>query len=283
MRIVQISDFHLKPGGAPAYDVADTALFLEKTVAHINTISPAPDVVIVTGDIADGGASESYALCRELLSPLTLPVFIVPGNHDQKDNLAAEFPHHRYLKNRIDGGNVCYTVEDFPVRLVGMDTVTPGSHGGGVDTVRLAWLDKTLSQRPDEPTLVFMHHPPFISGIGHMDAEPFRMRHELEEVIRSHPQVERLACGHIHRSISRRFGGTTAVVCPGVGMQLALDLRPDAPSGFVLEPPALLVHFLEEQNPWGDPPHLLTHENTVEDPPGVHGGFHPFFKVISPL
>jgi hypothetical protein len=146
--------------------------------------------------------------------------------------------------------------------------------------VRLNWLQKTLSESPNLPTLIFMHHPPFASGIGHMDREPFRGRAELRDIIRCHPQVYRIACGHIHRSMSCLFGSTVATVCPGVGMQVALDLRPDAPSGFKLEPAGVMIHCMDCS--WNNVPVMLTHTSVVEEMPGQYGKCHPFFDMVNP-
>lgn len=279
MLVLQISDLHLKADGKPAYAVADTASALQRTVNHINRMNPPPDVIIATGDIVDDGEPESYKAVRKLLLQLKSPLFLLPGNHDHKENLVSAFPEHEYLSERVDGrtcGFICYTVENYPVRLVALDTSDPGEHGGGVCQARLSWLDATLARKPAVPTLLFMHHPPFDSGIGHMDHEKFRGRDQLEELVRRHPQVERVLCGHIHRSISRRFGGTVANVCPGIGMQLVLDLSRDAPSCFVMEPSAVLVHYWHEQA-------LLTHLSVVDDPPGQFGPDYPFFDVVSPV
>jgi 3',5'-cyclic-AMP phosphodiesterase len=283
MRIAQISDTHLKPQGGLAYQAADTAAALSKVVDHLNRLMPAPDVVILTGDIADDGRIESYQLARELLTPLRMPLFMVPGNHDHKDRLATAFPAHTYLRPSPKGpagGFVCYCIENYAVRLIGLDTVSPGKHGGGLCSKRLRWLDATLRENSDKPTLIFMHHPPFASAVGHMDIEPFKRREDLHRIILDHPQVKRLTCGHIHRPISLCFGGSLATVCPGVGMQIPMDLRPDAPSGFVLGPPGLLVHYLDKS--WGDPPELVTHVDLIENHPGEFGGFHPFFNVENP-
>lgn len=280
--IAQISDLHLKPPGVLAYDVADTAAALRRAVDLLNRLTPRPQAVVITGDLVDEGASASYGLLRELLAGLAMPFFLVPGNHDQKDSLRAAFPDHGYLEGFIESGGrraICFCIEDFPVRLIGLDTVIPGEHGGGLNPERLRWLDRALSQRPSAPTLVFMHHPPFASGIGHMDGEPFIRREELAGIIRRHPQVERVTCGHIHRAFSRRFGGTVATVAPGIGMQLDLDLRPEAPSVFVMEPAGFLIHFWTDL--WGDPT-LLTHVGTIPEQPGQYSGPHPFFEVVSP-
>jgi hypothetical protein len=207
---------------------------------------------------------------------------IIPGNHDHKESLQRTFPDHTYLHHSIEEGAVnyiCFTLEDFPVRLIGLDTVTPGEHGGGFGRERIEWLKKKLSLNPDVPTIIFMHHPPFASAIVHMDKEEFHGWKEFQSLISEHPQVERILCGHLHRPIFRRFAGTTATTCPAIGMQLYLDLREEAPSTFIMEPPSIMLHLWTDL--WGEKT-LLTHISVIEEVTGQFGGPHPFFNVISP-
>jgi 3',5'-cyclic-AMP phosphodiesterase len=282
MLIAQISDFHLKPEGTLAYSVADTATLLKRAVEHINRLNPLPDLILVTGDLVDEGASESYIHLSQILSGLRPPFVIVPGNHDHKESLRKAFPEHNYLHRCLEerGVNyICFTLENFPLRLIGLDTVTPGEHGGGFGPKRRAWLTRSLAARPETPTLIFMHHPPFASGIGHMDEEVFRGWKEFQTLIAKHPQVERILCGHLHRPIFRRFGGTIASTCPAVGMQLCLDLREEAPSTFIMEPPSFMLHLWT--NLWGEKT-LLTHISVIEERSGQYSGPHPFFGVVSP-
>jgi 3',5'-cyclic AMP phosphodiesterase CpdA len=283
MLIAQISDFHLCPERQLAYGVADTAAALEKVITHINGMRPPVDVVIVTGDVADAGEAGSYELAAALLARLQMPFYLVPGNHDHKGLLAAAFPEHAYFSQLVQGQKdtyVCYAIDAYPVRLIGLDTVTPGRHGGGLGDQRLQWLAKKLSENLHTPTLVFMHHPPFASGIGHMDQEHFYGRKRLQTIIKQHPQVQRLCCGHLHRPITQHYGATVAAVCPGVGMQLDLDLRPEAPSGFILEPLLVMIHHCHTL--WNAEPIIVTHLAMIENRPGEFGGFHPFYDVISP-
>jgi 3',5'-cyclic AMP phosphodiesterase CpdA len=282
MLIAQISDFHLKPEGMLAYDVADTATSLKRAVEHINQLNQIPDIVLVTGDLVDDGTPDSYALLTDLLSVLKPPFFIVPGNHDYKENLQMAFPEHDYLDNSIDEDGVnyiCFSLENFPVRLIGLDTVTPGEHGGGFGRERLLWLKKTLEAKIEVPTIIFMHHPPFASALVHMDNEEFHGWKEFKSLISEHPQVERILCGHLHRPIFRRFAGTIVTTCPAIGMQLNLDLREEAPSTFILEPPSMMLHLWTKL--WGEKT-LLTHISVVEEVVGQYGGPHPFFNIISP-
>lgn len=282
MILAQISDLHITSTGEAAYGVADTASRLRETVRDLNGLDPRPAAVIVTGDISDDGGAESYPTAAQILGGLEMPFFLVPGNHDQKRRMTEAFPDHDYLKCRLPHsdheGFVCYSVNCFPLRLVGLDTVTPGEHGGGLCASRLGWLDSVLSARPNAPTLVFQHHPPFASGLAHMDGEIFRMRKQEAAILRQHPQVARLACGHIHRYFTRAFGGTVATVSPGVGMQLPLDLREESPSCFEMSPPAYLLHVFRKG--WDGEPVLLTHVRVVDE--GKDADIHPFFDVVSP-
>lgn len=282
MIFAQISDLHIKAGGALAYGAADTLTALEKTVAHINRLVPAPEFVMITGDITDDGSPAGYKTARAALARLTPPFFMVPGNHDNKAAMAMAFPDHTYLSRALEDsrhGHACYSLDrvrpGLPLEILGLDTVFDGEHGGGLDQSRLKWLDNRLASAPDRPALIFMHHPPFVSGIGHMDKEPFARRRELAGLIRQHPRVMRLACGHIHRSIFTRFAGTDATVCPGIGMQLVLDLSPEAPSEFIMEPAGVMIHKLVSD--WDQSFRLLAHVSIVADHPNPYGPNFPFY------
>ena len=85
MLIAQISDMHVKPPGELLYKRIDTTGFLERAVAHVMALDPKPDVVLATGDLVDGGKPEEYVLLRRLLAPLSMPVYLIPGNHDARD------------------------------------------------------------------------------------------------------------------------------------------------------------------------------------------------------
>ncbi|BBD08069.1 phosphodiesterase [Desulfovibrio ferrophilus] len=278
MLIAQISDFHISASGV-AYGQADTNAALKRAVAHLNALVPAPDAVIITGDVADAGNPDAYAMAARILSDLDAPFWMVPGNHDQRDNLREAFPDHDYLSGQCAEARACFVEDRFPLRLLGLDTLLPGAHSGGVDKRTLVWLESALSD--GKPTVVFMHHPPFPVGIGNMDAEPFRLADELEGVIRRFPNVLRVCCGHMHRPVLRGFGGTLACIAPSVSMQLVLDLTQQAPSQFVMEPGGLALHLYEPLG--GRPPELVTHFGLI--PGGGHefAGPYPFKDVVSPV
>lgn len=263
MLIAQISDMHIKAPGVLLYKRIDTAGFLDRAVAHVMALDPRPDVVLATGDLVDGGKPEEYAFLREMLAPLSMPVYLIPGNHDTRDGMRAGFPDHAYLPT---SGFLQYAVEDLPVRLLALDTLVEGRPYGELCEDRLAWLEARLAES-DRPTILFMHHPPFDCGIAAFDGARLNTGGErLAEIVRRHPHVERLMCGHVHRPIQTRFAGTVASIAPGTAHQAALDLRPGAPLSMSLEPPGLALHR------WMPAGGLVTHLSYV----GEFGGARPF-------
>jgi 3',5'-cyclic AMP phosphodiesterase CpdA len=267
MLLCQISDLHIKAERKLAYGRVDTAGMLERCVAAILRLAPAPDAVLITGDLVDRGSDAEYELLAQLIAPLStqghLPVYLIAGNHDERDALRRNFPAHTYLRQWAPF--VQYAIDAHALRIVALDTVIPGQGGGLVCAERLDWLDRTLSQAPEQPTVILMHHPPFITGIGHMDRVGLDNSDALEAVVRRHPQVERVLCGHLHRSIQARFGGTVASTCPSTAHQVALDLGQPSPDNFVMEPPGYQLHFWNGKQ-------LVTHTAVLGD----FAGPYPF-------
>lgn len=239
--LVQLTDLHIREPGRLAYGRIDTAIFLRRAVDSVLQLQQTPNAVVITGDLTDFGRAAEYAHLAEILAPLTMPVYLMPGNHDDRDQLRRSFPEHHYLGKF--GGFVQFGVSIGEMRLLCLDTCVPGQSYGVLDADRLAWLAMELANFRDVPVIVAMHHPPFRTLIGHMDEIGLlEGREELESLISGFPNVERVICGHLHRAIEVRFGGTIAMTSPAPGHQVALDLQPKAPSAWVLEPPAFRVH-----------------------------------------
>jgi len=245
MIIAQITDFHVRPPGRRAYGGVDTNAMLRAAVAKVAALDPAPDCVLCTGDLADCGLPEEYAEMADALSALPVPAFVVPGNHDRREVMRDSLGEaHRYLRSQSRFLN--YVVDDFPVRLIALDTVVAGSHAGEICPQREAWLSGALAQGGGRPTLVFMHHPPFRTGVPAMDPMMCRASPSLAALVARHPEVERVVAGHYHRPIVVRWAGTIGFVAPSTAHQVALDLRDGEPTRLVMEPPGLALHAYRE-------------------------------------
>ncbi|MEB2317510.1 MAG: phosphodiesterase [Pseudomonadota bacterium] len=273
VRLVQITDTHVREEGRLAYRKVDTAAGLRVIIDSVLALRQPPDAVVVTGDLVDFGRPTEYARLRELLAPLAMPVYLMPGNHDDREQLRAAFPEHGWLAPSLrlaDGAApIQYAVRIGPLHLVTLDTVVPGKAHGELCDARLDWLEERLAERQGEPVIVAMHHPPFTTLIGHMDKIGLKSGIErLARIVAQHPNVERVICGHLHRAIDVRFGGTIASTCPGPAHQVTLDLDPDAKSSFMMEPPGFRVHA------WTPRTGVVTHLA----PSGRFEGPYPFHE-----
>ena len=242
--LLQLSDLHIREPGRLAYGRINTAPYLARAVASILRLPQQPDAVVITGDLTDFGRAAEYAHLRELLAPLAMPVYLMPGNHDERAQLRQSFPGHSYL-----GTNefVQYSVAIGGLQLIALDTVVPGASEGSLCETRLAWLARELEKHRGRPVVIAMHHPPFKTLIGHMDDIGLLSgAAELEALVSRHPNVERIICGHLHRAIQVRFGGTLAATVPSPAHQVRLDLAPDAASAWMLEPPGFGLHVLPD-------------------------------------
>jgi len=257
MIIAQISDTHVRPPGQLAYGRVDTATLLARAVDRILAMSPRPDVVLATGDLVDAGQAEEYRHLRALLAPLPMPVYLIAGNHDERGALAREFGDHAYLPR--DGRFLHYVLEEYPLRLIGLDTLIPGEVRGAMCEERCAWLAERLAEAPQRPTMLFMHHAPFVTGIEQMDHYGLDGIERMGAVVSRHAQVERIVCGHLHRPIQVRWCGTVVMTAPSTAHQVMLNLEPGAPLAFAMEPPAFLLHV------WREGLGLVTHTSYVGD------------------
>jgi 3',5'-cyclic AMP phosphodiesterase CpdA len=267
MLIAQLSDPHIKSPGQLLYDRIDTAGYLERAVAHVLKLDPLPDVVVMTGDLVDGGKPEEYVHLRRLIAPLPMPVYVIPGNHDAREALRAAFADQGYFP---PSGFLQYTVDTLPVRLIALDTLVEGKGHGALCVERLAWLEARLGEHTTKPAMLFMHHPPFECGIDAFDHARLQEGDDrLAELVRGSGNVERAICGHVHRPIQVRWAGTMASIAPSTAHQATLDLHDGAPLSMMMEPPAIALHQ------WRPTTGLVTHVSYV----GEFDGPKPFRKI----
>ena len=241
MLICQITDLHVRPRGLAANRVSETNMFAERAFRAVASLQPQPDLVLLTGDLTDTGQPEEYRnLAAILRRTLPRPVHVIPGNHDHRETMRAELAHLPGVT--AHAAFIQYAIEDQPVRVVMLDTLVPGASHGELGPQRLAWLDATLAQRPDVPTLIGMHHPPFVTGIPHMDRIGLHDSDAFTALIARHRQVQRIVCGHHHRPIFASCAHAIVSISPSVAHQVAWTFDPDDEGAMNFEPPAFQLH-----------------------------------------
>jgi 3',5'-cyclic AMP phosphodiesterase CpdA len=258
---------HIKAPGVLAYGRVDTARALERCVDALNAFDPAPDFVVISGDLADTPSTQEYEHLQRLLQPLKLPFAAIPGNHDSRELMRAAFPQAPLAHA---SGPLDQKVELGGLDLLLLDSSVPGAPHGELSGVTLQWLDATLAASADRPVLLFLHHPPFVAGIWHMDRQNLRNAHELAAIVRRHPQVRHVACGHVHRATLTLFENRPCTICPAPNHAVDLDLAQLREPSFKVEPPALHLHAWFPGEGFGN---LVIHQVPI----GEFDGPHPFF------
>jgi 3',5'-cyclic-AMP phosphodiesterase len=190
--LVQISDIHI--GGSE--DGKDPIPRFEAVIGAIRSLPNAPDAVLVSGDLTDHGTGEEYEVVREMLGRLELPLYVLPGNHDDRGRIRGAF--------ELPGEGeepVRYSVDVGDLRLVLLDSNVPGQDPGAFDAESLGWLDEELRREPERPTLLAGHHTPLTTGVPEWDAINLAAsdREALGAVVARHPQLRAIVGGHLHR------------------------------------------------------------------------------------
>jgi 3',5'-cyclic-AMP phosphodiesterase len=263
MIIAQISDTHL------ALDSSDTDRRIsdfERTVADLNALDPAPDVIVHTGDIVHNGRVDEYNRAAAILAKAPAPVYVLPGNKDDRGNLRAAFAKHGYLDPASPF--IDYAVDDYPVKLVALDTLRPGGNKGGFCDERIARLTELIEAETAKPIAVFTHHPPFEVMVG-----PERIHFENPEVMeRLHRALQRsgrvtaVFSGHVHRAAEGLVGSIPASVVQCIATTLR---RGDYPP-HMKTCPVYQVHrfdpawgFANETRIVGETPASANHRRTL--------------------
>jgi 3',5'-cyclic AMP phosphodiesterase CpdA len=265
--IAQISDLHIKAPGILAYGRVDTAKALERCVSTLNALEPAPDFVVISGDLVDTPSEQEYDHLRRLLQPLKLPFAAIPGNHDSREMMRAAFPQACYA---IPSGPLDQRIELGGLDLLLADSAVPKKPHGELSAPTLQWLQTALASSTDRPALLFLHHPPFTAGIWHMDRQNLCNADQLAQIVARHPRLQLIACGHVHRATLTSFAGRPCTICPAPNHAVDLDLANLREPSFKVEPPAFHLHAWFGGEGFG---HLVTHQVPI----GAFDGPHPFF------
>lgn len=231
MSILHLSDVHVTDPDSPIARFASGEERLATIVDHLVDAAVPLDAVVLTGDLVDHGTAGEYRRLLDQLERLPYPWFPLPGNHDDRTE----------MRSALDAGSAAALPSDGPcnyavevdtgsgerVRLVMIDSSQPAFHDGRYDSDTLEWLQRALGEAPRSRTFVFTHHPPVSVALWHMDYGGSHGEARLERLVRAHPQVELVACGHVHRRLVMSWAGTILSCAPSLTFLSEALLRGD--------------------------------------------------------
>jgi Icc protein len=195
-RIAQFSDLHLSSQVGGLCKGVDCWQQLRKMLAHLSEESPV-DGLVLTGDIAHDESRDTYERLHDILKQLSIPYFLIPGNHDDPKLMQEVFSE----QVSADGTAMCFDWVLRDLAVIGLDTHEPGSDGGSLSAANLRWFQKQCELNAERSVLVFMHHPPLNTGDVFFDSIGLAERDSFWETIKSYPQVKAIGFGHLHRPL----------------------------------------------------------------------------------
>lgn len=245
MLIAQITDTHIVAKGEHWLNEPSTQTSerLRKAVNYLNQLNPLPDVILLTGDASDTGTKASYHHLKELLAPLRAPFFIIPGNHDSRDELIKAFSKSVYMPKE---GFIHYVINDYPVSLIGLDTHVIGKNSGNLCEQRFDWLRKAMNDC-HKPALIFMHHPPTKIGYKLFDSMNCSTPQNFEEFIKSQNHLLGIVTGHCHRFYLTTYGNKPCFIAPSIApMHHFSHSQDEHVTALELQDPAITLHKWHE-------------------------------------
>ena len=169
-------------------------------LAHALDHHPDAERIVITGDLAHHGAHDEYMRLHAALKDCPLPISITLGNHDRRSEFLKVFQNVALT----DTGYVQEAIDLGDTRLVVLDTLdehAPDLHSGLLCEQRLTWMETAIQKADGRRVLIFMHHPPILTGFPGMDSIGLRNRTELANRLGAHENVVLIVAGHIHRTI----------------------------------------------------------------------------------
>lgn len=208
--ILHLSDTHLVGGDRPLYGSVDSEGLLRRLVAELEASGSRPEAIVVTGDLADKGEPEAYAILRGILEPvaanLGAELIWVMGNHDDRgafrSGLLGQVPTDKPVDRVFDVNGL---------RIIALDSTVPGHHHGEISDAQLDWLAEELSVAAPHGTILAMHHPPVPTVLDLAVLVELRDQDGLAEVVRG-SDVRSIIAGHLHYSTTATFAGVPVSV-----------------------------------------------------------------------
>ncbi|MEL6945345.1 MAG: metallophosphoesterase [Bacteroidota bacterium] len=210
MDIVLITDLHVCKEGEDSYgvDVRKNFLCILEAIKKEQA-----DYLIVNGDLClNQGEVDIYKWIKHHLDESSIPYYLTVGNHDDGQMMADIFGLKQCFKN-----DSLYFSQLFGNwKGIFLDT-SPRF----VSKEQLIWLEEEL-QSTEQPIIIFMHHPPIVSGVKFMDENhALHNMKEVQEILTKDSRSIPIFSGHYHVDKTVCMNNLTLQITPSCYIQIA--------------------------------------------------------------
>jgi Icc protein len=211
LRVIQLTDIHYFTDPAKTLLNINTNQSFKLVLEAAQANGWPPDFLIATGDLSQEGNASSYKRLLETLSGIGLPIYCLPGNHDNpavmSQVLSSDEVHVE--KNLVkENWNIVF-----------LNTAVKGTNDGRFSEDELAYLDENLKNHPNHHALICFHHSPVSVGSAWLDQMQISNSDDFFRLIDRYPQVRGVLFGHIHQQFDETRAGVKLMAAPSCGLQ----------------------------------------------------------------
>jgi len=210
LNILQITDCHLNADPNADLLGVKTLESLDAVLQQIVQDKRKPDLVIVSGDLAQDASETAYQRLRERLEIFDCPKRWFCGNHDERAPMQSVVASGDEL-------SPVYRTNDW--QIIMLDSLVEGKVHGFLEASELALLEKTLKEQPETNTLVCLHHHPVDIDSAWLDNIGLHNKEAFWELLGNAPNVKAVLWGHIHQDFDREYQGVRLLASPSTCIQ----------------------------------------------------------------
>ena len=211
VRIVQFTDSHLTAQEGGELLGMNTDVSLDHVLRLISEQQTDSDLILATGDLADGGSHGAYERLQDKLKAFCCPDVWLTGNHDLRD-VMAQVVSPSQLSRVVNVGDW---------QLIMLDSTIPYQVDGELGRQELAFLERCLARREARHYLVCLHHQPVPVGCEWLDTQQISDADDFFKIIDQYPSVRCILWGHVHQEFDQVRKGVRLMASPSTCVQFA--------------------------------------------------------------
>lgn len=211
LKLLQLSDTHLFANPGNCLKGVNTAASLQRVLEHLKPEHQKPDLVLLTGDLAEKGEAKAYQNLLKFMERFNCPIYALPGNHDDRTTMQLALADSKISMQKS------IVIGDWHFIL--LDSLWPQRNAGLLSDDELEFARVALAQYADKNICLAIHHHVQPVG-GLMDTMILTNAEQLLALITATPNVRVVINGHVHQEFAKTISGVQYLGLPSTCYQI---------------------------------------------------------------